>query len=181
MHALRRDGGTAGLRKTAVSGRCRLITLLLCFIVFSVFAPLFARVGLAFMPSPRERCPVCGMFVAQFARWNATIEFADAKRVIFDGNKCMFKYYLEIKKYDPAKSKADLAAITVKDYFSQDSVAAEQAFYVIWSNVYGPMGHEPLSFAREADAKKFLKEHKGLKILRLADITPQVIFALDNP
>ncbi len=47
--------------------------------------------------------------------------------------------------------------------------------------MYGPMGHEPIPFEKEDDAKKFLKEHKGKKILRFQDITLKLLWSLDNP
>jgi copper chaperone NosL len=132
-------------------------------------------------PAEREKCPVCGMFVSMFAEWNATIEFKDAKQASFDGAKCMFKYYLHMGKSNPTKNKKDMTSILVRDYYSKTSIDAREAFFVIWSDVYGPMGHEPIPFEKEADAKKFLKEHKGKKIMRFKDITPSLIVSLDNP
>jgi copper chaperone NosL len=55
------------------------------------------------------------------------------------------------------------------------------AFFVIWSDVYGPMGHELIPFENEADAKQFMKEHKGKRILRFQEIRPKIIHSLDNP
>jgi nitrous oxide reductase accessory protein NosL len=43
------------------------------------------------------------------------------------------------------------------------------------------MSHEPIPFEKETDAKKFLKEHKGKKILRFKNIAPKMILSLDNP
>jgi copper chaperone NosL len=74
-----------------------------------------------------------------------------------------------------------VAAVVVKDYYTQISIDALKAFYVIWSDMYGPMGHEPIPFEKEADAKRFMEDHKGRKILRFKDITPKVILSLDNP
>ena len=116
-----------------------------------------------------------------FAEWNATIKFKDGTAASFDGAKDMFKYYLDIKKYNPSKTKTDMAAISVKDYYSKTSIDALQAFYVIWSDVYGPMGHEPIPFEKQVDAKKFLKGHKGKKIVRFKEVTPKLITSLDNP
>ena len=109
------------------------------------------------------------------------IEFKDTTAAIFDGAKCLFKYYLDIKKYDPTKNKEDITEISVMDYYSKTSIGALQAFFVIWSDVYGPMGHEPIPFEKETDAKKFMKEHKGKKILRFKDVNPNLIKSLDNP
>ncbi len=131
--------------------------------------------------SQKEKCPVCGMFVSMFADWNAKIEFKDGTAATFDGAKDMFKYYLDMKKYNPQKSQTDVMAIFVKDYYSKASIPALSAFYVIWSDIYGPMGHEPIPFDKEADAKKFLKEHKGKKIVRFKDVTLKMITSLDNP
>ena len=121
------------------------------------------------------------MFVSMFIDWDARIGFKDSSNAFFDGAKCMFKYHLNLKKYNPAKNRNDVTVISVKDYYSKTSIDALQAFFVIWSDTYGPMGHEPIPFEKEADAKKFLKERKGKKILRFKDINLNVIKSLDNP
>jgi copper chaperone NosL len=132
-------------------------------------------------PSQKDKCPVCGMFVSLFADWNARIDFNDQTGATFDGAKDMFKYYLDIKKYNPEKTGKDITSISVKDYYSKTSIDARQAFFVIWSDVYGPMGHEPIPFEKAADAKQFLKEHRGKKIIRFRDVTPRLMTSLDNP
>jgi copper chaperone NosL len=129
----------------------------------------------------KRRCPVCRMFVSLFADWNARIELKDSTDEVFDGSKCMFKYYLDPGRYTPSKSRSDVRTISVKDYYSKADIDAREAFFVIWGDVYGPMGHEPIPFEKEADAKKFLEEHKGKKILRFGDIDQDLITALDNP
>ena len=150
-------------------------------IIFFLVAVSFAAGPKEPNPSSKDKCPVCGMFVSMFADWNARIAFKDSTAAIFDGAKCLFKYYLDMKKYNPTKNKEDMTEISVKDYYSKTSIEALQAFFVIWSDVYGPMGHEPIPFGKEADAKKFLKEHKGKEILRFTDITKKLITSLDNP
>ncbi len=152
-----------------------LTLMVFCLAVFSL-AGAEERV-----PAAKEKCPVCGMYVAMFADWNARIEFKDATSAVFDGAKDMFKYYLDLKKYNPSRSGRDIKAISVTDYYTKTGTDARQAFYVIWGDLYGPMGHEPIPFAKEADAKRFLKEHKGKKILRFKDITSRLLFQLDNP
>jgi len=151
-----------------------------------IFMLLYASLSFAAGPTDRTadkkgKCPVCGMRVAMFADWNAEIVFKDGETVVFDGAKDMFKYYLDLKKYDPSKTMADVAAVSVKDYYSGDSIDALAAYFVIWSDTYGPMGHEPIPFGKETDAVKFLKEHKGRKVLRFMDITQKLLYALDNP
>ena len=150
-------------------------------IIFFLAAVSFAAEVRDLAPSPKDKCPACGMFVSKFANWNARIEFKDSTYAFFDGAKCMFKYYLNVKKYHSEKDKKDIVLISVKDYYSLTSIDALRAFFVIWSDVYGPMGHEPIPFEKELDAKKFLREHKGKDILRFKDISTNIITALDNP
>ena len=150
--------------------------IITCFVLFSYPA---AAEGPA--PTQREKCPVCGMFVSMFADWNARIGFKDSTAAVFCGPKCMFKHYLNAKNHNTSVRKKEITEIFVKDYYSRVSIDAIQAFYVIWSDVYGPMGHEPIPFEKEADAKKFLKEHNGKKTLRFRDISPGLINLLDNP
>jgi copper chaperone NosL len=152
-------------------------SVLLCFIALSSIAIGAEDIS----PTRKTKCPVCGMFTAMFAGWNAKIEFKDSTTATFDGSKCMFKYFLDIKKYDPSKSRDDIAAVSVNDYYEKTPSDALRAYYVIWSDVYGPMGHEPIPFAKEADAKKFLKEHKGERIIRFKDVDMKLITSLDNP
>ena len=129
----------------------------------------------------KVKCPVCGMFVAPYADWNAKIEFSDSTQAVFDGSKDMFKYYLDMKKYAPKRDRANITSITVKDYYSKENTDARKAYYVIWGDVYGPMGHEPIPFETEAGAKTFLQEHHGKKVLRFQDITLKLLHSLDNP
>ncbi len=152
------------------------------FLMFFFLASVSFAAGPADPTPPhKEKCAVCGMFVSMFADRNARVEFKDATQAISCGAKCMFKYYLNMNQYNPTRNKNDVTSISVKDYYSAASVDALKAFFVIWSDVYGPMGHEPIPFEKEADAKKFLKEHKGKKILRFNDISQKLIKSLDHP
>ena len=74
-------------------------------IVFCLAAISFAAEPKDSAPPQKEKCPVCGMFVSMFPDWNARIEFKDSTHATFDGAKCMSKYYLNIKKYNPSKKQ----------------------------------------------------------------------------
>ena len=122
-------------------------------------------------PSPQDRCPVCGMFVAKYPDFLATVRFRDGARFFFDGPKDMFKYYLDIAKYHPGRKQADIKAITVTDYYSLSPIDAFGASYVVGSNVYGPMGRELIPFAREDDAKAFMQDHQGKSLIKFREVT----------
>ena len=128
---------------------------------------------------PKDKCPVCGMFVAKYPDFAAQIQFRDGSTFHFDGAKDMFKYYLNLSRYAPGKKPADITAIFVTSYYDLTMVDGFSAFYVVGSTVYGPMGRELIPFARESEARDFLKDHKGKSIIRFRDVTPAVLRPLD--
>ncbi len=73
----------------------------------------------------------------------------------------------------------DIQAVMVKDYYRLSWIDARKAWYVLGSDVFGPMGRELIPLEKEADAKEFMKDHKGMKIIRFPDVTTEVIKTLD--
>jgi nitrous oxide reductase accessory protein NosL len=130
-------------------------------------------------PSPKDKCPVCGMFVAKYPDFVAEIVFQDGSYAVFDGVKDLFKYYLELGRYNPSKKPSDIRSIYVMGYYELQPTDATRAFYVIGSNVYGPMGRELIPFVTEGEAMEFVKDHAGKQILRFGDINADIIKGLD--
>jgi nitrous oxide reductase accessory protein NosL len=127
---------------------------------------------------PGAKCPVCGMFVVKYPDWTATARFKDGSTSYYDGPKDLFSHYLDTARYTPGKRQADIAALTVKEYYSVATVDARSAFFVIGSDVSGPMGSELIPFSTEKDATSFKLDHKGKRILRFNEISPQTIKSL---
>lgn len=134
------------------------------------------------LPKPGERdvCPVCGMFVAKYPYWIATTRFRDGRAEHFDGAKDLWKYLLDMPRWARGRTRADVEAVGVTSYYDGERIAAESAWYVIGSDVFGPMGHELVPHGSEADAKEFLADHKGRRILRAEAITPALLQGLDE-
>jgi nitrous oxide reductase accessory protein NosL len=130
-------------------------------------------------PAQKDKCPVCGMFVAKYPDFVAEIIFKDGSYAVFDGMKDMMKYYFDIAKFDPARKAGEINAIYVTDYYSLTLIDGFSAFYVIGSDVYGPMGKELVPFGKEKDAQEFKKDHKGKAILTFKEITTETIKTLD--
>ena len=128
---------------------------------------------------PKDKCPVCGMFVAKYPDFAAQIQFRDGSIFHFDGAKDMFKYYLNLSRYAPGKKPADITAVLVTNYYDLTLTDALPANYVVGSDVFGPMGRELIPFAKESEALDFLKDHKGKSLLRFRDVTPAVLKPLD--
>jgi nitrous oxide reductase accessory protein NosL len=108
------------------------------------------------------------MFVARYPEWIATAVHADGHTAHFDGAKDLFKYLLDPGRYAARRPAVGLALVT--EYYGLARINARQAWYVIGSDVLGPMGHELVPLATRADAEEFLRDHKGRAILRFEDI-----------
>jgi len=130
-------------------------------------------------PSDRDKCPVCGMFVAKYPDFLAQIIFQDGSYALFDGSKDMFKYYFDIKKYNPSKDLSEIAVIYVTDYYSLTPIDGREAYYVVGSDVFGPMGKELIPFEKEEDADEFMSDHGGKKPVRFDAVKPELITGLD--
>jgi len=130
-------------------------------------------------PAAKDKCPVCGMFVAKYPDWVMAVSFKDGSHAFFDGAKDLFKYLLDMKRYEPRRKAEDIRAILVKDYYRLSWVRAQDALYVTGSDVYGPMGRELIPMEKEADAREFLKDHRGTGILRFGGVTKEVLRTLD--
>ncbi len=128
----------------------------------------------------KDRCPVCGMFVHPYQKWITQIQFKDGSHHSFDGVKCMCRFFLNPEKYDPTKPKQAIKLILVRDYYTLKFIRHDTAFYVIGSNVFGPMGHELIPFSSETNGNTFLTDHNGLKILRFYEIGSGLLDKLDK-
>jgi nitrous oxide reductase accessory protein NosL len=67
----------------------------------------------------------------------------------------------------------------VTDYYSQKAIDGTKAFYVIRSDIYGPMGHEFIPFLNYEEALSFKQDHKGTRILKFKDIEEELVYRLD--
>jgi nitrous oxide reductase accessory protein NosL len=128
---------------------------------------------------PTAKCPVCGMFAAKYPDWSATARLKDGTTFYYDGPKDMFSHYFDIPRYTPGKRQADVVALSVKEYYLLATIDARTAFFVIGSDVSGPMGSELIPFKTEKDAASFKLDHKGKRILRFNEITQQTIKTLN--
>jgi copper chaperone NosL len=107
-------------------------------------------------PTARDKCSVCGMFVSKYGNWTAEVLFKDGSYAFFDGPKDLFHFLADMIKYAPARSRSDVHAIFVTDYYAVKPIDAYTAFYVAGSDMRGPMGRELIPFERDSDAREFL-------------------------
>lgn len=128
-----------------------------------------------------EKCPVCGMFVAKYPKWAARLYYGE-KSFAFDGVKDLMKFYFNSSKWGKFQdlTKEKVTKFEVTDYYTQNAVDGFKAYYVIRSDVYGPMGNEFIPFKNEVDAKSFMRDHDGKKLLKFSDINANIPYELDT-
>jgi len=119
------------------------------------------------------------MFVAKYPDFLAQILFKDGSSVFFDGTKDMFKYYLNLKKYQPTRNVSDIDSIYVTNYYDLTLTDGRSAYFVLGSDVYGPMGRELIPFKKEVDANEFKKDHQGKSVLKFGEVTYEMVKSLD--
>mgnify|MGYP001815311080 CR=1 FL=1 len=131
-------------------------------------------------PGPRDTCPVCGMFVGKYPEWTATVLYKDGHAHHFDGAKDLFKYLLDLSRWAPGHDAVDIAAVAATDYYSLERIAARDAWYVVGSDVLGPMGHELIPLRTREDAEAFMDDHAGRRIIRFDEVTLELLADLDE-
>ncbi len=132
-------------------------------------------------PAPRagDRCPVCGMFVAKYPQWVATVVWQGGAAAHFDGAKDLFSYLLQLPKYAPGRTAKEIVTVAVTDFYDVRRIDARRAHYVVGSDVLGPMGRELIPLATLADAEEFSRDHRGRRILRFGEVTLRVVQRVD--
>jgi len=138
--------------------------------VLAFIAPSFSSGPV--QPTDEDRCPVCGMRVKPYANWIAQIIFNDGTYAVFDGPKDMLKYYFDVPKYNRRKTKEDIAGIYVTEYYGTKLMKAQDVYFVIGSEVKGPMGDELVPVRSKAEAEVFMSDHRGKRVLAFEELTP---------
>lgn len=167
----------------------RALPLITCIAVAAVFLSIFS--AYAFQDPgegnhpPQEitatdSCMTCGMFPAHFPEWQSQVIFQDGFMASFDGCKCMFRYLLNMQKFDQSHSADQVAAIWVKDHATNEWTDGKIATYVVGSSKMGPMGKELIPFAAPESANAFQKENGGA-IESYSGITMATIKPLMGP
>jgi copper chaperone NosL len=155
----------------------RVLLLLICLLW--AFPAVSGQLQLP-KPEPTDTCPVCGMFVSKYPAWVATVHYRDGHSHHFDGAKDMFKYLLDLPRWAPGHQADQISAIGVTDYYRLQMIDARQAYFVIGSEVYGPMGHELVPHMTEEDAKEFMRDHHGTRIMRFDQVRQKLLENLDS-
>jgi copper chaperone NosL len=118
-----------------IKNKAILLTVFLLTLTLALITDIYCSEGKPVKASPKDKCPVCGMFVAKCPDFLAQILFKDGSALFFDGTKDMVKCYLNLKKYHPSKKQPDIDSIYVNDYYGLTFIDGSEAFYVGRSDI----------------------------------------------
>jgi len=113
--------------------------------------------------APDKQCPVCGMYPARYPRFNCEIIFNDGSYEAFDSALCLLTYLLFPEKIQ-VKPKP-VSEIFFKDYLKSKWLEADRTYFVIGSDLTGPMGKEFIAVDSLAAAKRLKKDEHGRDII----------------
>lgn len=125
-------------------------------------------------PVDKDVCPVCGMYPTKFPKNKCQIQTADGEVVHFCSTQCLFEYLKNFQKY--GKTELNTKFVWVVDYESGQWIYGQNAFYVIGTDVAGPMGKEAYPFVNKEKAVAFSTAHPG-KVLRFKEVTIERIMS----
>ena len=128
-------------------------------------------------PGEKDSCPVCGMYVSLYPAWLAQVVLEDGTVLFFDGSKDLFRYLTARDRFAPEKIDVELAATLVTSYYDVKSIAASEAWFVLGSDVLGPMGAEFVPLRTRTEAQEFVSDHGG-RLVRFQDVTAELLRSL---
>lgn len=110
--------------------------------------------------SPSDRCPVCGMKVIRYPKFNSAIQLKDIATYYFCSTGCMIRSWMHPEIY-LGMARDMLERPIVREYFSGRQMDARDTIFVHGSDVIGPMGPALVPVLDEHHLKVFKKRHGG--------------------
>jgi nitrous oxide reductase accessory protein NosL len=112
------------------------------------------------------RCKHCGMRIDPSSGWRSELVGDDGTMTTFDTPRCALQSWRSGKT--PAK------AIRVQEYYDRQTRDGNEVRFAIGGDVVGPMGPDlvPVDPPR---APKFIQDHSADRVLRLDEITTEVL------
>lgn len=123
-------------------------------------------------PTAETRCVVCGMYPARYPEHRCQLSTGDGNTYHFCSSQCLVTFLAEPKQYVKKELKVKSVWVTVFQEHSYEY--AFGLYYLVGSNLMGPMGREALSYRSHAAAEAAAQQHGG-KVLRFNDLTPQLV------
>ncbi|SMC08585.1 nitrous oxide reductase accessory protein NosL [Nitratiruptor tergarcus] len=130
--------------------------------------------------------PIYHLDVNKNPKFQAKIELANGKTILFCCPKSMFYFYLRPYEFPEYKIKkeTDFKKLLVKDYISGEWIKAEGALYVFGSRLQGPKGDDLIPVRNKDTLNIFRLKYGGSKVLTFPEVVHKgvgLIYFLDAP
>ena len=125
----------------------------------------------------RDRCPVCGMRVAEYQKFSTAIQLLDNTTYYFCSSGCMLRAWLHPDIF-LASSKGKLKSTVVREYFTGVQIDGNDVSWVVGSDVIGPMGPAFVPVKGNKALDIFKKRHGGKIVFMLKELSPEKWLAI---
>ncbi len=130
--------------------------------------------------------PVYGLPVDKYPKFQAKIELANGKEILFCCPKAMFDLYFRPFAYPEynIKEEKDFKKLYVKDILSGEWIDAKKALYVFGSRLQSPKGDDLIPVKNKEALAIFKLKYGGSRVLTFGEIVQKgfaLIKYLDMP
>ena len=123
-------------------------------------------------PTEKDTCSVCGMYPAKYQKHNSQIWAKDGSTLHFCCTQCMVNFNADPGKYVDKPVETKMSWVTL--YSDGMYESAFGAYYVVGSQVMGPMGKAAFPFKIKKNAEEFVKVNGGT-IVTFSQLTPALV------
>lgn len=123
------------------------------------------------VPTKEEKDIICSLEPYKMPEFATQVEFKNGKKLTFSCLKCMMIFYYKNTNWEEfgAKSVEDIKYLKATDYKTHKTIDVSKGYFVYGSTLMGPKGDDLIPFEYEADAKEFMKDKSGKRIMTFAD------------
>jgi copper chaperone NosL len=118
--------------------------------------------------SPRDHCPVCGMYPSRIPQCAAGMRLEDGRTYYFCSNRCLLLAWRRPRTY--LGPQAVVSRLVVLDYFSGQPLDGARAWWITGSDVIGPMGPALVTLDTQKDVAAFVRRHGSTHRFKLDQI-----------
>jgi nitrous oxide reductase accessory protein NosL len=118
----------------------------------------------------RASCDWCGMYIDEENRaWHAGGRRPDGRPLRFDTPKCLFRYHHE---------RGGVQSPWVTGYLTHEVRDARRMYFVLGTEVRGPMGRDLVPIEGRARAERFMRDRGGDRVLSFDEVTRAIAASL---
>ncbi len=113
----------------------------------------------AFAIEVHKECPLCGMIPARYPQFHCQMVLQNGDYVAFDSAAGLLTFLLFPDK--TGLSSGEVESVYFKDYVTETWIHSDQTYFVIGSEIMGPMGIEFLAVDSQEKAQSLMNQEKG--------------------